>query len=68
MMIVHRIRRALAGVGGYRPRPGDGVLDRYDRIEKTILSVEGNRLRVAFARGAETRTGALIKWPIIFVR
>ncbi len=68
MMIVQRIRRALARVGFYRPRPGDVVLDRYDRIEKTVLSVEGNRLHVAFACGAETRTGTLIKWPSIFVR
>jgi hypothetical protein len=69
MMIVRSVRRALAHVGIYRPRAGDVILDRYDRTEKTVEAVDGDRLRVVFFddQGA-VRRGSLVRWPVSFVR
>ncbi len=62
------LRRTLARLGSYHPAPGDVVLDRFDRIEKTVESVAGDRVSVEFFDVSGLRRTSLPRRSIAFVR
>lgn len=62
------IRRILARLGFYRPVPGDVVLDRYDGREKTVDTVQGERIVVAYFDFKGLQRASLLRRSVVFVR
>lgn len=53
------IRKILARLGRYAPKPGDVVLDRYDGQRKTVEAVEDKgRVALVWFEGSTLRRGS----------